>query len=116
MPFVVVSCVGFPPSASITQMSWKASEASVVNAIWVPSGDHAGQVSMSSGVGVSLVALLPSASITQMSQLPSFDGVQRANAICVPSAFQSARPSLRCGESVSRVNADVRGSRSHRSF
>jgi hypothetical protein len=67
-------------------------------------------------VVVCCVGSPPSASITQISQLPSSDSVQRANAICEPSAFQSARPSFRRGESVSRVNADVRGSRAHRSI
>jgi hypothetical protein len=45
----VVRHTGFEPSGSMTQMSSRPAR-SLVNAIWVPSGDHAGQVSMSSGV------------------------------------------------------------------
>src|SRR5580765_251153 len=58
----VVSRSGLEPSASMTQMSRKTSETSVVNAIFEPSGDHAGQVSWLFGVLVSRVLLLPSAS------------------------------------------------------
>ena len=51
-------------------MSWKLSSAFEVNAICVPSGDHAGHVSCTFGVAVRRVTSLPSASIVKMSQFP----------------------------------------------
>ena len=72
-----MSRVWLPPSASITQTSWKVSDAFDVYAICVPSGDQDGQVSCA-GVAVIRVWLPPSASITQMSQFDSLPCPQRA--------------------------------------
>jgi hypothetical protein len=63
---LLVRFVSRLPLADIVQISQPLS----VNAIRVPRGDHAGEVSVEPEVGVRFTALDPSTPITQISQLP----------------------------------------------
>ena len=53
---LLVSCCGSEPSARMIQMSPLGSERSLVNAINVPSGDHAGPSSCTGALGGSAVS------------------------------------------------------------